>query len=328
MGRRVVKLALVLTALAASIASAASASAASVPCTKLTAGSYQCTFYPAGDGIHGGAPVQDSTGKLVGYLNHGHNWIICQASGATVHSGGYYNRWWGYTEANDQHMGWVNAVYASGGSNDGPFAAAVPNCGETYGSPPTATAPPAPTPTPTPTPTPKRVPCTATGHGHYTCTFYRAGMGTPVARPSSTRAATSSATSTRAETGSSASSKVGRRPPAGTTTTTGDGHSPTTASRGGSMRCGPAGATTTARLEAPRPVTAPMATRPESPLRSSPHPHPHPSRSRSRSPSRVRPYPPRSTWVATAPTTSARSCSAARAVSVTRPTSTTGRPGR
>jgi hypothetical protein len=178
MGRWVVKVALVLTAMAASIASAASASAASVPCTKLTVGRYQCTFYPAGDGIHGGAPVQDSAGKLVGYLNHGQNWIICQASGATVHSGGYYNRWWGYTEANDQHMGWVNAVYASGGSNDGPFAATVPNCGETYGSPPTtAAAPPAPTPTPTPTPTPKPVPCTATGHGHHTCTFYKAGNG-------------------------------------------------------------------------------------------------------------------------------------------------------
>jgi hypothetical protein len=47
----------------------------------------------------------------------GRNWIICQASGATVHYHGYHNGWWGYTEANDHNMGWVNAVYASGGSN-------------------------------------------------------------------------------------------------------------------------------------------------------------------------------------------------------------------
>ena len=90
--------------------------------------------------------MQDATGKRVGYLNHGANWIICQASGETVHSGNYYNRWWGYTEANDQHFGWVNAVWASGGSDDGQFGAA-PNCGSTYGSPPTTAAP---TPTPHP----------------------------------------------------------------------------------------------------------------------------------------------------------------------------------
>jgi hypothetical protein len=161
-----------LAALATMAAASGTATASTVPCSKLSAGKYQCTFYPAGDGITAGAPVQDATGKRVGYLNHGHDWIVCQASGATVHSGSSYNRWWGYTEANDHHFGWVNAVWASGGSNDGPFAAKVPNCGSTYGSPPTAASPP-----PAPTPTPKQVPCHAAGGGHYDCTFYPAGDG-------------------------------------------------------------------------------------------------------------------------------------------------------
>jgi lysophospholipase L1-like esterase len=182
MGRLTVKIATAMAVLAVSATVASTAAAADVPCSTLSAGRYQCSFYPPGDGISAGAPVQDSTGKRVGYLNHGANWIVCQASGATVHSGSYYNRWWGYTEANDQQFGWVNAVWASGGSNDGPFATIVPNCGSTYGSPPAATAPtPAPTPTPTPTPTPrpapKPVPCHSIGHGKHSCFFYPAGDG-------------------------------------------------------------------------------------------------------------------------------------------------------
>jgi hypothetical protein len=118
----------IATVIVAPAITTATASASDVPCSKLSAGKYQCSFYPAGNGISAGAPVQDSTGKRVGYLNHGANWIVCQASGATVHNGADYNRWWGYTEANDQHFGWVNAVWASGGSYNGPFGAA-PNCG-------------------------------------------------------------------------------------------------------------------------------------------------------------------------------------------------------
>jgi hypothetical protein len=178
----------IVTVIAALAIGASAASASDVPCSKLSSGRYQCSFYPAGDGISAGAPVQDSTGKRVGYLNHGANWIICQASGATVHDGAYYNRWWGYTEANDQHVGWVNAVWASGGSNDGPFAPIVPNCGSTYGSPPVAAAPappptPAPTPSPAPPPTPtpppalKPVPCHSIGHGKHSCFFYPPGDG-------------------------------------------------------------------------------------------------------------------------------------------------------
>lgn len=172
MGGWVKRTAIALTVLAATAVMIAPATAAAsrVPCKKLSAGKYQCTFYPPGDGITGGAPVQNANGKVVGYLNQGHDWIICQASGATVHSGQYYNRWWGYTEANDHKVGWVNAVYASGGSNNRPFAAKVPNCGSTYGSPPAATAP-------KPKPKPKQVPCHAIGGGHYDCTFYPAGDG-------------------------------------------------------------------------------------------------------------------------------------------------------
>jgi hypothetical protein len=177
----------VLMAIAAATTVTATASAKTVSCTTQTAGRYQCTFYPPGDGISGGAPVQDATGKTVGYLNQGYNWIICQASGATVHSGGHYNRWWGYTEANDQHMGWVNAVYASGGSDDGPFSANVPNCGSTYGSPPSSPTPtptPTPPPAPPPPPGPKPVPCHSIGHGKHQCFFYTGGdgihSGTPV----------------------------------------------------------------------------------------------------------------------------------------------------
>jgi lysophospholipase L1-like esterase len=172
----------IVTVIAALAIGASAASASDVPCSKLSAGKYQCSFYPAGDGISAGAPVQDSTGKRVGYLNHGANWIVCQASGATVHNGADYNRWWGYTEANDQHIGWVNAVWGSGGSNDGPFATIVPNCGSTYGSPPVAAAPaPSPTPLPTPTPTPPSapnpVPCHSIGGGKHQCFFYTAGDG-------------------------------------------------------------------------------------------------------------------------------------------------------
>jgi lysophospholipase L1-like esterase len=179
MGRRRMRIVTAVAAMMMSAAVTSTAAASDVPCSKLSAGRYQCTFYPPGDGLSAGAPVQDATGTRVGYLNHGSNWIDCQASGATVHNGAFYNRWWGYTEANDQHFGWVNAVWASGGSNDGPFAAIVPSCGSTYGSPPSASAPaPAPTPAPPPAPrAPAPVPCHSIGHGKHACFFYPAGDG-------------------------------------------------------------------------------------------------------------------------------------------------------
>lgn len=118
-----------------------------VPCKSAGGGHYDCSFYPAGNGISAGAPVQSSSGTRVGYLNHGTNWVICQSQGAVVHSGAYYNDWWAYTEANDSNYGWVNAVYANGGDNNGQFEG-VPSCGSAHGSPPSkSTSPPTHQPT-------------------------------------------------------------------------------------------------------------------------------------------------------------------------------------
>jgi GDSL-like Lipase/Acylhydrolase family len=115
----------------AATATAATATAAAaprrVPCQKASAGRYNCMFWPAGDGIHGGAVVVDDRGYWVGYLNQGTNWVTCQAYGGIVRSGHYYNHWWAWTEANDRKWGWVNAVWAHGGDNDGRFAR-VPQC--------------------------------------------------------------------------------------------------------------------------------------------------------------------------------------------------------
>jgi hypothetical protein len=185
MRRRFEMVAVLMTAAvaAACLAGSASASSSTLLCPKIATGKYQCSFYPPGNGLTAGAPVLATTGARVGYLNGGGNWIVCQASGATVDSAGSYNRWWGYTEADDQHFGWVNAVWASGGTNDGEFYSSagqpVPNCGSTYGTPPQPTSI-APTPAP---PTP--VSCSYQSAGRYSCYFYPAGDGisggTPVA---------------------------------------------------------------------------------------------------------------------------------------------------
>jgi hypothetical protein len=64
---------------------------APVPCTSIATARYQCSFWPAGDGIHGGAPVQSSSGKRVGFLNAGANWVVCQRVGGTVTQGAFAN---------------------------------------------------------------------------------------------------------------------------------------------------------------------------------------------------------------------------------------------
>lgn len=159
-----------------------------VPCTSAGGGKYDCSFYPAGNGISGGAPVQGAKGGVVGYLNHGTNWVTCQAQGATVHSGAYYNDWWAYTEANDGHWGWVNAVYASGGDNNGPFGS-VPGCSSAHGSPPLNTT----TTPPPPTSHPHRSSCSAT-HENQTVSVrfrfyerrYRTYGGEPEGQPPKT----------------------------------------------------------------------------------------------------------------------------------------------
>jgi len=133
----------------------ATAAASPVPCTPRSDAKFNCTFWPAGDGIHRGAPVLDGIGRRVGYLNQGRNWIVCQRSGSLARSGNYYNVWWAYTTANDGRRGWVNAVWAHGGTNDGRYRG-VPICARVVGYPPGGTPvlrqpPPPPPPPPGPT---------------------------------------------------------------------------------------------------------------------------------------------------------------------------------
>lgn len=107
---------------------------APVPCS--AGGSvYYCNFYPAGDGYSGGAPVESSSGGLLGYLNQGQNYVYCQQQGGELSDGTYYNDWWAWTDANDGNSGWVSALYGQGGDNDGAFQG-VPNCGGAHGNPP------------------------------------------------------------------------------------------------------------------------------------------------------------------------------------------------
>jgi hypothetical protein len=156
-GRRPI---VVLTALLCGVllvaAAPAAAAPAPVPCSKHADGHFHCNFWPAGDGIHGGAAVVNDNGYWVGYLNEGDNWVDCQMWGGKVTHGGSYNHWWAWTEANDHKWGWVNAVWAHGGANDGKFAH-VPGC-----DPIRDAAPPGQKtsgPTPKPKPKPKPAPC-------------------------------------------------------------------------------------------------------------------------------------------------------------------------
>jgi lysophospholipase L1-like esterase len=106
-----------------------------VPCKAIHDGKYDCHFYVAGNGRTGGAPVQSSRGKVVGYLHAGRNWVVCQRAGGRVRSAAYFNKYWAWTLADNGKRGWVNAVYARGGDNDGPFGG-VRSCGAKYGRPP------------------------------------------------------------------------------------------------------------------------------------------------------------------------------------------------
>src|ERR1700710_3118083 len=95
-----------LAVVAGSVSFASPAMAvAQVPCSA-SGGVHYCNFHPAGDGYSAGAPVQSSSGTRVGYLNHGSNYIYCQKVGGVDSSGGYYNNWWAWTEANDGNYGW------------------------------------------------------------------------------------------------------------------------------------------------------------------------------------------------------------------------------
>lgn len=110
---------------------------APVPCTPSTAGAgkFDCNFYPLG------SPVENAAGATVGYLHQGKNWIICQQEGGSVTSGQYRNKWWGWTLSDPPQnaSGWVSALYASGGANDGKFAN-VPLCNNAHGAAPSKLA--------------------------------------------------------------------------------------------------------------------------------------------------------------------------------------------
>jgi hypothetical protein len=137
----------VLTAAVACVAigSAEAVAAAPVPCSSIGGGKYNCTFYVAA-----GSPVQAANGAVVGTLHKGTNWVICQQVGGRVNSGPYFNSNWAWTLADNNNWGWVNAVYASGGDNDGPFGGGVPPCNNAHGAPPNGAGGGAPPPPPPP----------------------------------------------------------------------------------------------------------------------------------------------------------------------------------
>jgi len=127
--------------------------AAPAACNAIGGGKYNCNFYPAGNGKTGGAPVQMGA-TTVGYLHKGTNWVLCQQVGGRVSVGRFFNNNWAWTLADNNKYGWVNAVYASGGDNDGPFGGGVPNCNNAHGAAPGGAggAPPGPGPAPAPGP--------------------------------------------------------------------------------------------------------------------------------------------------------------------------------
>jgi hypothetical protein len=129
-------LALLITLCAAGLAvgTAPVASAASptpVPCAshghkKNGHAEYDCSFYKVTavySGVHTGQ-------RKVGTLHGGRNWVLCQAVGKSVTYGKNVNHWWAYTLSDQGTWGWVNAVNARGGSNNGKWKN-VPACSMT-----------------------------------------------------------------------------------------------------------------------------------------------------------------------------------------------------
>jgi hypothetical protein len=151
--RRVGLAAGVAAAAVASFGAGQAVAAAPVPCHSIGAGKYECNFYVPGDGHAGGAPVKDGGGGRVGFLHKGRNWVLCQQVGGRETSGAYFNDNWAWTLADNNRAGWINAVYASGGDNDGAFGG-VPACNGAHGNAPGGAPAPAPGPQPGPAPAP------------------------------------------------------------------------------------------------------------------------------------------------------------------------------
>lgn len=122
-------------------ATASSAAPAATPCSGWNGHyyfgmkEYNCSFDVT-------APVRNKYNTRVGTLTAGTNWVLCQRKGSTIRLGtSYYNYWWAFTEADNGTRGWVNAVYGSGGDNDGAFSR-VPLCPAGTGfTPPIVRAP-------------------------------------------------------------------------------------------------------------------------------------------------------------------------------------------
>jgi Transglycosylase SLT domain len=133
-GRRWALVSALTLVIGACFTTPAMADPAPVPCSA-SGGVYYCDFYPAGNGFSGGAPVENSGGGTVGYLNEGSNYVYCQEVGGEISSGGYSNDWWAWTEADDGDYGWVSALWGSGGDDNGAFEG-VPGCGGAHGTPP------------------------------------------------------------------------------------------------------------------------------------------------------------------------------------------------
>jgi len=153
---------LIAAAFVLAAASPAFAEQAQVPCSSIGNGHYECDWYRPGNGISGGSLVVVGT-TTVGYLHQGKNWIICQQVGGDMRNPeGDRNNWFGYTQADNDKMGWASPLDAAGGDNYGAFGGGTPNCNGKYGSPPTWSgtwgSPPPSGATPTPTPAPGTAP--------------------------------------------------------------------------------------------------------------------------------------------------------------------------
>jgi hypothetical protein len=160
---RLAAAAAVCLSLVLSASAPASAAPRPVPCSSIGSGKYACDWYVPGDGRTGGAKVMVNQ-QIVGYLHKGRNWILCQQRGAmTRDAAGDRNAWYGWTQSDHGGAGWVSAVEARGGDDDGPFSGA-PNCRGAHGPAPAwggvwgaqAQAPAPPPPTPKPKPKPKK----------------------------------------------------------------------------------------------------------------------------------------------------------------------------
>jgi|GEM_PF-5107363 len=102
----------------------AKAGATTVSCSYIGSGKYNCGFAAS-------SPVRYSNNTSAGTLHVGNNWIKCQWNGGLETVGPYSDTWWAYTLSDQGHWGWVNAIYATSGTNYEPYGGGVPLCDQT-----------------------------------------------------------------------------------------------------------------------------------------------------------------------------------------------------